>query len=64
LNLIAILGNLNAPEAIEALHDLLAFPSDLPNLAALRPPGGNGRPDGIADSCFERRRRGELVEVY
>jgi hypothetical protein len=39
---------------------LMAYPDDLPNLAALRPPGGNTRPDGIADSHHARRARGEL----
>lgn len=62
-NLIAVLGNSDAPEAGEALRDLLAFPSDLPNLAVLRPPDGNARPEGIAECFFERRRRGELGEV-
>ena len=63
-SLIALLRNSNAPEAIEALRDLLAFPADLPDLAVLRPPDGNVRPDGIADSFFERRRRGDLVDAY
>lgn len=63
-SLIALLRSSNAPEAIEALRDLLAFPSDLPNLAALRPPDGNARPDGVAGSFFERWRRGDLDDVY
>jgi hypothetical protein len=53
-----------APQARAALQELLAFPDDLPDLATKRPPGGNARPGGIAESCFERRRRGELPEVY
>jgi hypothetical protein len=64
LSLIAVLCSSNLPQAIEALRDLLAFPSDLPNLAALRPPGGNTRPESIADSFFERQRRGELIYMY
>jgi hypothetical protein len=40
------------------------YPDDLPDLANLRPPGGNSRPDGITASCFERRRRGELPDSY
>jgi len=63
-SLLALLRSSNAPEAIEAVRDLLAFPSDLPNVAALRPPDGNVRPDGITDSFFERRARGDLVDVY
>jgi hypothetical protein len=64
LSLIAVLRGSNAPESIEALHDLLACPAELPNLAALRPPDGNGRPEGIADSFFERHRRGAFADVY
>jgi hypothetical protein len=40
------------------------FPVDLPDLAALQPPQGNTRPDGIAASCLEQYRRGELPEYY
>jgi hypothetical protein len=43
---------------------LMAYPDDLPNLAALRPPGGNTRPDGIAQSHHARRARGELPATY
>lgn len=39
------------------LAELLAPPDDLPDLAALRPPGGNSRPDGAARSHFARRVR-------
>lgn len=46
------------------LRDLLAFPTNLPELAALRPPGGNTRPEGIAESCEVRRKRGELPSGY
>ena len=49
----------------EELHRrLLAFPADLPDLAALRPPGGNARPDGIEQSYSRRRDRGELPATY
>lgn len=43
---------------------LMSFPENLPELARLRPPGGNSRPEGIEDSYFARRRRGELPETY
>jgi len=46
------------------LRDLLGYPSDLPDLARLRPPGGNSRPEGIARSHFARRERGELENAY
>ncbi len=43
---------------------LMGFPDDLPDLSALRPPGGNTRPEGIAESHSARRRRGELPDTY
>jgi hypothetical protein len=64
LNLLAILRDSDRPEAVEVLRDLLAYPANLPNLAALQPPDGNNRPTGIANCFFELRRRGELPEVY
>jgi hypothetical protein len=42
----------------------MGFPSDLPDLGGRRPPGGNHRPHGIAESCFARKQRGELPRVY
>ena len=45
-------------------RELMGYPDDLPNLGRLRPPQGNVRPDGIANSCHERRKRGELPETY
>ena len=37
---------------------------DLPDLSKLKPPGGNSRPDGIADSHHARKIRGQLPKVY
>lgn len=49
-------------------HDLfirlMGYPEDIPDLALLRPPAGNARPNGIAQSHFQRRLRGELTETY
>jgi hypothetical protein len=42
----------------------MGYPVDLPNLARLRPPGGNSRPTGIDASHFARRARGELPTTY
>lgn len=64
LQLIETLAGSEAPPAKAALKELFAFPDDLPDLAAKRPPEGNKRPDGVAESCFERRQRGELPAVY
>jgi len=43
---------------------LMGFPDDLPEPSRLRPPGGNSRPTGIADSYFRQRQRGDLPETY
>lgn len=56
--------------ALAARHDpelfgrLMGFPTDLPDLGALKPPDGNTRPAGVALSHFEQRARGELSETY
>lgn len=44
---------------IDRLRRLLGYPTDLPNLTTLQPPS-NTRPEGIAESHFARRERGEL----
>ena len=43
---------------------LLGYPSDLPDLARLRPPAGNARSKGVTESHHERRARGELPGTY
>lgn len=43
---------------------LMGYPADLPDLERLRPPGGNAKPEGVSQSHFARRQRGELPEVY
>ena len=40
------------------------IPSNLPRLATLRPPRGNSRPQGIATSYYERRKRSDLPQHY
>jgi len=45
------------------LKELMAYPDDLPDLSTLRPPL-NTRPTGVAMSCFAKRSRGELPEMY
>jgi len=51
-----------APNLAAKAH--LGFPDDLPDLASKRPPGGNTRPNGLNQSCFEQRKRGERPDVY
>ncbi len=43
---------------------VMGYPDDLPNLARLRPPAGNTRPEGIAQSHFARRERNQLPVTY
>jgi hypothetical protein len=56
--------------ALAAEHDplllerLAGFPTDLPHLGRLRPPGGNARPDGIAESWRARQDQGTLPPLY
>lgn len=41
----------------------MCYPDNLPDLSRLKPPG-NSKPEGISDSCYARRMRGELPEIY
>lgn len=47
----------------ELLVELLGFPDDLPNLKNCRAPR-NARSEGIEDSFYARRQRGELPEIF
>ncbi|MDB5384538.1 MAG: hypothetical protein JWM11_184 [Planctomycetaceae bacterium] len=48
----------------DLLNQLMGFPTNLPNLGRLRPPGGNSRPEGIANCYFSQSERGELPAVF
>jgi hypothetical protein len=48
----------------ELLRRFMGHPSDLPDLATLRPPGGNSMPEGVGMSHFQRRADGSLPETY
>ena len=48
----------------QLLGRLVGFPSDLPDLRRLRPPGGNTRPEGVAESWGALAQRGELPDAY
>lgn len=63
LDLLALLAD-GDDAAAELGRRFLAHPENLPDLAALRPPGGNARPEGIDRSAFARRQRGELPAMY
>lgn len=45
-------------------RDLMGFPEPLPNLATLKPPRGNLKPEGVDNSACARRQRGELPTLY
>lgn len=64
LDTLALLSRKREREAADLMRRFLGYPPNLPDLAALKPPGGNSRPEGIAASHFESRRRGELPDVY
>jgi hypothetical protein len=55
---------LAAREDPELHRKLMGFPGDLPNVARLRPPGGNGRPEGIEQSYFVRKQKEILPQTY
>ena len=42
----------------------MGFPGDLPDVARLRPPGGNSRTDGIEQSYFVLKQKEMLPETY
>ena len=47
----------------EQLIRMLGFPDDMPNLATLAPPA-NSKPEGVEQSYYALRSRGELPEYY
>jgi HNH endonuclease len=47
----------------QLLGHLMGFPEDLPNLSRFAPPQ-NDKSEGIAQSYYERRSRGELAQIY
>jgi hypothetical protein len=56
--------DLAAREDPELHRKLMGFPGDLPNVARLRPPGGNSRPEGIEQSYFVTKQKELLPETY
>jgi hypothetical protein len=62
--LLGLLANRRGDAAERLRKRYLGYPDDLPDLASLRPPGGNSRLEGVAQCCFERRRRRELPNGY
>jgi hypothetical protein len=64
LQLLQELDARGTEQAKSLLREYLSFPANLPMLSQLHPPGGNTRPNGIAVSHYEQRKRGELQETY
>ena len=64
LRLLNELAANGSEDAMSLVREYLGFPANLPMLSQLHPPGGNMRPEGITDSHFERRKRGQLPETY
>ena len=64
LNALELIEGIDNPASHSLTLQILGWPTSLPDLARLRPPGGNTRPTGIDLSAFERKRRGDLAEIY
>jgi hypothetical protein len=64
LEILRALNDLKEEAKRQILRRYFGFPSNLPRLSALRPPGGNTRPRGIEDSFYEQQQRSELAEFY
>lgn len=48
----------------QLFQQMMGFPEELPDLETLKPPQGNRRPEGVLESYFARRARGELQAIY
>ncbi len=64
ISLLKFLTTQETAEGEQLLRELLGFPTDLPDLSAKRPPSGNTRSEGIAQSFFHQQRQGILPDVY
>lgn len=63
-DVLRMLNDLTDDARRTVLQRYFGFPSNLPRLSTLRPPQGNSRPEGIASSFYERRKRGQLADTY
>jgi len=64
INLCRILGARVAETMAETRYRYFGYPDTSPQLFRLRPPGGNRRPEGIAESYARRQSRDELPDLY
>jgi hypothetical protein len=59
IGMLRTLAEVNWPEFVEWMR----FPEDLPDLNQFSPPQ-NLKPEGIHESCYEKKQRGDLDDVY
>ena len=53
------------PRGGKAYRRLFSYPENLPDLSKEpKPPGGNKRPSGLGESCFEKAKAGRLPKFY
>ena len=64
LELLAVLRQRSGVHVDALLQNSPGFPLSLPNLAILRPPGGNHKPQGITNGYYVRKQRDALPETY
>jgi hypothetical protein len=64
INVFRVLGAPDAETMAALRHRYFGYPDALPKLFRLRPPGGNRRPEGIAESYARRQSRDELPDMY
>jgi hypothetical protein len=62
--ILQILRSSDDPRRRDLLARFFGFPANLPRLRSLRPPEGNSRQPGIAQSWYELASRGQLPDVY
>lgn len=63
IEILEILTETEDPRNRQLLREWLGFPQDMEDLRLLIPPT-NRRPQGVEESYFARRERGELPEIY
>ncbi|MFT5467887.1 MAG: hypothetical protein ACI8UO_002995 [Verrucomicrobiales bacterium] len=64
LKLVGSLDDSLPDEVRTAIVDFFRFPDDLPDLARLRPPEGNAKPESVGSSFYAQSARGELPRSY
>ena len=63
IDIIAMAASTTSGKHKELFKRLMGYPHDIPSLSR-KTPSKNSRKPGIQESAFERRKRGELSDVY